>query len=186
MRDFKLEDELDLEIVKGYREGGDFRIRIVNVEKFHKISWKDVLILDTAFSIDILTIDYLLSYFFLKYFDKDLFYNKQRYDIEYGFVEEFEWYLTDNFYTYPMIENMIKEIKEVIYLLLNDYDSQRLTPLKDMYNDFGENRMKDDIFDKNVLENISEIVTFYNNFIIEISQLMGENQTESLISIMGP
>lgn len=138
----------------------------------------------------------------LKYFDDELPENLQRYDnhvVTYtnGIQTTFEWYLTYNYYTMQSIQEMINEIKSIIELLKDDYNSTKLDYIKEdydwiLYLDHRVNT-KNLPYDKNerikLTENYKDvIINFYNRFIKYMENMIKEGKEKgyTLISLMGP
>lgn len=138
----------------------------------------------------------------LKYFDDELPENLQRYDnhvVTYtnGIQTTFEWYLTYNYYTMQSIQDMINEIKNIIELLKDDYNSTKLDYIKEdydwiLYLDHRVNT-KNLPYDKNerikLTENYKDvIINFYNRFIKYMENMIKEGKEKgyTLISLMGP
>lgn len=140
-------------------------------------------------------VDQYLTPFLYKYFDKNLDANKCRSD-----ANNFEWYLTHNFYTYESINRILTDIKDTIKALsignVTEYTSQlkvkrgiaasKLIYAKDLTTEqiaeYNENRPKEDD------TAIELIIDFYNRFVYRIEYMMkiGEEKGYNLISFMGP
>lgn len=106
-----------IEIIEGHDPSSYFWFRPVILKETGKILWDEVVKLEEEFSIEEGDIECFLSYFLYKYFDENLTYNKRRYEYDVGYISDFEWYLTHNFYTYDALTEMVKEIDEVATLL---------------------------------------------------------------------
>lgn len=92
----------EIEIKENHDSGGYFWIRPVKIEHVSKITWDNVEELNEEISIEEGDVDCFLAYFFYKYFDGELFYNKNRFEGE-EYIKGFQWYLTFNFFTYETI-----------------------------------------------------------------------------------
>ena len=69
--------------------------------------------LDDEISIDEEDFKAYLYPFFKKHFDRNLEYNRLRYDnLDERYITYFEWCLEYNFYTYPMVESICRELEE--------------------------------------------------------------------------
>ena len=73
-------------------------------------------------SIEESDISCFLAYFLQKYFDPDLIYNRNRSEVLEDYDENiFQWYLTENYYTYDTMEEMLRDILNVTDMLIHDY-----------------------------------------------------------------
>ena len=114
-----------------------------------------------------------------------------------GIQTTFEWYLTYNYYTMQSIQDMINEIKSIIELLKDDYNSTKLDYIKEdydwiLYLDHRVNT-KNLPYDKNerikLTENYKDvIINFYNRFIKYMENMIKEGKEKgyTLISLMCP
>lgn len=147
---------------------------------------------DEAISIEEEDIRSFLFPLLKKYFNPDLVENKNRFETD----DEFEWYLTNNYYQFDSIEKMIKEIKEIINLLKNDYYNSKLNFIKE---DYGWILYHDSRIDnrnipakeqcEELIKNYTdEIINFYKRFIYCLQKMMisGEKEGYNLISVIGP
>ena len=137
---------------------------------------------------------------FKKHFDKELPENKSRYEeLPEGtrYITWFEWYLTENFYTYNSIEAVLADIEEVAAILENDYDDARLDfirkGLRNLYVYLpeywhAEEKLTDEEADRVARENQKHILDFYRRFVEHIRAMMvvGEAAGYKLISVCGP
>lgn len=135
-------------------------------------------------------VDCFLSYFLYKYFDANLTYNKRRYEDDLGYISGFEWYLTYNFYTYDVLNEMVKEIEEVASLLESDYNNSRLNDIKKKFSIFYMCDRNDADYinrdDTAIPKHISVVIDFYHRFSKRITSMMENNKNTTIISIMGP
>lgn len=138
----------------------------------------------------------------LKYFDDNLPENLQRLDnhtvsLVDGTQTTFEWYLTYNYYTMQSIQDMINEIKSIIELLKDDFNSTKLDYIKEdydwiLYLDHRVNtkNLPDDKNERiKLTENYKDlIINFYNRFIKYMENMIEEGGKNGykLISFMGP
>ena len=138
------------------------------------------------------------KYFFYKYFDKNLKENRER-ELDYPneSYDEFEWYLTDNFYTYETIEKMLVDIDNVALLLQNDYDNEYLTKIKEDFspiymmteeenNKYLYYKQNDEVCNKLKKEHINVVIDFYNRFTARMRKMLNNAKQYNIISIMGP
>ena len=98
--------------------------------------------------------------------------------------KHFEWYLTDNFFKYGVVKEMIAELEKVITLLKTDSDNTYLDDYKEAFKD-GFSYKNDD--GPKVLDaHYAEIIDFYNRFIKSLKEMMEKYPYAGKISIMGP
>ena len=136
-----------------------------------------------------------LTPFLYQYFDKDLDANKHRSD-----ADDFEWYLTRNFYTYESTNSILADIKDTVDALstgrVTEYTTQlkvkrgtasnELIYAKDLTAEqvatYNENRPQEDD------TSIELIIDFYNRFVYRMEYMMkvGKEKGYDLISFMGP
>lgn len=122
---------------------------------------------------------------------KNLTYNKRRYDESFGcYISGFEWYLSNNFYTYDRLKETVKEIEEAASLLKSDYNNPRLDDIKKEFSIFYMYSQDDPDYinrDKTALQkHISVVIDFYHRFSKRITEMMENNKNTTIISIMGP
>ena len=199
-----MNDEI-IEITEGHDPSSYFWIRPVKVSDMTKDA-NDTDNVDEyrklEISIEEENIRAFLFPLLLKYFDDELPENLQRYDnhvVTYtnGIQTTFEWYLTYNYYTMQWIKDMRNEIKSIIELLKDDYNSTKLDYIKEdydwiLYLDHRVNT-KNLPYDKNerikLTENYKDvIINFYNRFIKYMENMIKEGKEKgyTLISLMGP
>ena len=190
-------DQYNTEILWGHDTSSYFWIR--PVESFKADYYNpEVNYAEDEISVEEGYVDSFLYYFLNKYYDAALPFHQKR---EYG--ERFEWYLTDNFYTYPVLEQMIAEIKEKSRMLAEDYDNPALDEMKKFYSIFdlgyphksaleSETDEYEIFFDIDVdeeqfkKENIGVAIDFYNRFCWILQLMMEHNPDNEFISFMGP
>ncbi len=182
-----------IEIVEGHAPSSYFWFKPVHVNISYKIVMDDDIDeLQEEFSIEEGYVDCFLKYFFYKYFDPDWECNKNRFEYGIGYIREFEWYLTHNFYTYETIEKMCEEMLIKAELLECDFDNPDLTKLKENFSVYYicENRDTDYIVGDNspnaMKRHIRVVVHFYRHFVKRLTQMMENNPETNIISIMGP
>ncbi len=137
---------------------------------------------------------------FERHFDKDLPENKGRYE-EWPegrkYMTEFEWYLTDNFYTYDKMVLVLHDIELVANRLENSYEDTRLDFLREGLRHLPDympeywhldTKLSDSEADKITSANRSHIVDFYRRFVKSIREMMqaGEKAGYNRISVCGP
>ena len=113
------------------------------------------------------------------------------------YLTGFEWYLTENFYSYKSIDTILKEIEELAHLLAIDYDNDKLDFLRagfehlpnyiPRYWRMSEKLSRDEV-DEIVRENIGQVVDFYSRFVRSLRSMMesGKKAGYELISVCGP
>ena len=169
-----------------------FYFHPVIIEKKSKITEDDVRYLDEKFLIEEGDIECFLFYFLKKYFDENLLYNRERYDECEGYIHHFEFYLTDNFYTYETLEKMCDEILDVARLLETDYNNAQLDSIKEFFSVFYLcDREDPDYQNRNTSKeamqrHIGAVIDFYRRFVDRLRIMMKNNQDTDLISVMGP
>ena len=181
-----------IEIKEGNDPSSYFDFTPVIIEKTSKITEDDTKYLEEKFVIEEGDIECFLFYFLKKYFDEDLLYNRERYDECGGYIRHFEWYLTDNFYTYETLEKMCDEILDVARLLETDYDNPQLDGAKEFFSIFYLCDMEDpDYQNRNtsneaIQRHIGVVTDFYRRFAKRLRKMMKNNPNANLISVMGP
>lgn len=182
--------EFQIEIIEGHDTSSYFWFRPVILKEKGKILYDEVVELEEEISIEEGDVECFLSYFLYKYFDKNLTYNKRRYEQGMGYISNFEWYLTHNFYTYDVLAEMIKEIDEVAALLESDYNNPRLDDIKKNFSIFymcAQNDIDYINHDNTVIQkHVSVVIDFYRRFTKRIAAMMENNKNTKVISIMGP
>ena len=117
---------------------------------------------------------------------------------EYG--ERFEWYLTDNFYTYDAVQDILSDIKNTIDALTSGRENEFTLKLKEkrgtatfelvyaknltdeQIKEHNDNRPKEDDTE------IELIIDFYQRFIYRMEYMIkvGKEKGYEYISFMGP
>ncbi|MEG2625139.1 MAG: hypothetical protein RR956_02570, partial [Christensenella sp.] len=155
-----------------------------------KITLGNVLECNEEFSIEEDNVNCFIYYFLYKYFDKNLIYNKCRYENRNGFIGDFEWCLTHNFYTYATLFSMLDEIDNVALLLKSNYDDPSLSVVKKHFSIFYMCSQECDDYkssnDKAIPQHIDVVINFYNRFSSRMRKMMKNNMNAQLISVMGP
>ena len=139
---------------------------------------------------------------FKKHFDKDLPENKGRYEEypsekERRYITWFEWYLTENFYTYDNIEAVLKEIEETAEMLEENYDAPRLNGMRKGFRNLPDympeywhldKKLTEEKADKVARENKKHILDFYRRFVQKLRDMMAAGKVAGykLISVCGP
>lgn len=182
--------EFQIKIVEGHDPSSYFWFRPVILKESGVILWDEVTVLGEEFSIEEGDVDCFLSYFFYKHFDENLTYNKRREEEIEDRIHGFEWYLTDNFFTYDGLREMVKDIEETAALLETDYDNPRLDDVKEKFSIFYMCSRDDEDWmnpnDTSVRRHISVVIDFYHRFTKRITAMMDNNKGTNVISIMGP
>ena len=140
-------------------------------------------------------VDQYLTPFLYKYFDSELEANKNRSD-----ANDFEWYLTHNFFTFDSMESILKDINDTIDALSSGKETEYTRKLKvkrgtathellcakdlteEQIAEYNANRPKEDDTE------IELIIDFYHRFIYRIEYMLkvGKEKGYNLISFMGP
>lgn len=182
--------EFQIEIIEGHDPSSYFWFQPVILKESGKILWDEVIELEEEFSIEEGDIECFLSYFLFKYFDRELSYNKRRFEHGVGYVSGFEWNLTHNFYTYDGLMKMTKEIDEVAALLELDYNNPCLDDIKKNYSIYYMCNQSDADYinrdDSAIQNHISVVIDFYHCFTKRIIKMMENNKNTTVLSIMGP
>ncbi len=180
----------EIEIIEGHDTSSYFWFRPVVVKNTYRVEDEDVLELNEEFSIEEDDVYCFLEYFFRKYFDEKLIYNKNRYESDDKSVEGFEWYLTHNFYTYETLYAMSEEIRQTASLLETDFDSPLLDDVKRHYAYCMCPPNRANWFSRNAPGRIYKyryvVSKFYRRFVNRLHRMMKNNPSTNLISIMGP
>lgn len=179
-----------IEIIEGHDPSSYFWFRPVQILRPDQITWDEVRELPDEFSIEEGDVACFLSYFFHKYFDRDLLYNKNRYESGEFIDRGFEWYLTHNFYTYETARQMCEEIVRTADLLDKDYDDPALDEVKKEFSIYylcSEDSEDWITGNQGAIRNYVGVITdFYRRFADRLRKMMDENPETDLISIMGP
>lgn len=180
----------EIKIINGQDPSSYFCFFPVEIPYPDKVVWDEIIGYDDVFSIEEGDVDCFLSYFLFKFFDKELIYNKNRFECGKYMNTGFEWYLTHNFFTYDTLRNMVTEILEVAKLLLSDFDHPSLTNIKEQYsifymcpqdcNDWIQGKQS------SMRQHIGVVVDFYHRFSARLTTMMNNNPSTNILSIMGP
>ena len=132
-----------------------------------------------------------LSPFLDKYFDAELDANKKRVDYysedddgneEPVYIQTFEWYLTQNYYTFDSVLNIIKDIRNTIDSLSSGKENVFTAKIREKRGFSTWDRMEE-------VNNPTElIINFYRrlNYRLEYMLTVGKENGFNLISFMGP
>ena len=193
-----------IEVEEWHNYGDSFWLMPVRVKDISKnCAYSDNLdcMEDEEISISESSFEDFLYPVFKKHFDKDLSENRQRWESysseERKYVKGFEWYLTNNFYTYDSMDEVLKEIEETATILEKDYDAPRLNELRKGFGNLPDympgywqrkEMMSEDEADRMVRENKAYILGFYRRFVDSIRSMIkaGEAAGYKLISVCGP
>lgn len=184
-------NKFSIEIIEGHDSSSYFWFNPVLVKESSKIILDDdIHEFDEEFSIEQGDIECFLVYFFFKYFDENLLINKNRYEYGMGFIHDFEWHLTHNFYTYATLNKMAEAILSIANLLESDYDNTILSDVKKGFSIFYMcNRDYEDYKagDDSAIENhVGVVIDFYRRFAHRLKKMMESNPQTEIISIVGP
>ena len=201
----------EIGIVDGHDSSSYFWIMPVRVIDFSNTNSLDnVAEMQSAeISIEEDDVAQYLTPFLYKYFDAELEANKKR--VEYRWidddgneqtstVDDFEWYLTHNFFTFDSIKNILKDISDTIDALSSGRETEYTIELRKkrgfatnelLYaKDMSEEQIKE--YNENrPTENDTEtelIIDFYKRFLYRMEYMLkvGEEKGYNLISFMGP
>lgn len=116
-----------------------------------------------------------LNYFLLKYFDDELIENKIKMgNVSYKDKTNFEWDGKDNFYTLDNIILMRDEMKNISWMLSNDYDNPDLNDYKEKtFEKVSEEKFKNEL---------DEVTDFYNNICDYFDSLLDLEDDKYIIS----
>lgn len=130
--------------------------------------------------------DSCLKYWFYKYYDKNYDYNLRRPESLFENNNNFEWYLTENYYSYSTMEKMCEEILEVADLLETDYNNQSLDEIKKSF--FVPYKIsKDERQDDDYIKTHAYLfIDFYRRFVSKIRKIMNRNKDTDVFTITGP
>lgn len=175
----------EIGIVDGHDNSSYFWIMPVRVIKSDNTNELDSVaeMRSIEISIEELDIYHYLTPFLYKYFDDELEANRRRIEFHYtddegneciNYVKGFEWYLTNNFYTFESVSKMIDDIKDTIDALSSNNENEYTNKLK--------KNGGIEIHSENI------IIDFYNRFIYRMEYMMkvGAENGYNLISFMGP
>jgi len=185
-----MSEKFEIKIIEGHNYSSYFWFKPVIIAREDKVEYDDVTELEEEFSIEEGDVECFLYYFFAKFFDKELPFNKNRYELGEYIENTFEWYLTYNFYTYETAEAMIKEILETAHLLETDYNNSSLEELKKDFSiyymcpyDCPDYKSGNEAA---IQKHISVVISFYRRFAERLSLMIKNNPSANIISIMGP
>ena len=181
-------------VIQGHDSGAAFWIQPVKCHSDKNFDWDTVEeCSEEEVSLDEGDVEGFLAFFFRKYFDDSLIYNRERMD---DYTRKpmdaiFEWYLTHNFYTYDTMSNMLNEIEQ--YACLIEQEGIHCLPpalLKDWIGWFrfeNDEKTDDDETIKQIAaENIMLVADYYKRFVGFIRTMMKRKPDWPLISVMGP
>lgn len=139
---------------------------------------------------------------FKQYFDGNLLENKNRWESypsepERKYIGGFEWYLTDNFYTFDAIENVLRDIELTAEVLEKDYDDPRLDKVRKGLRNLPvylpgywrrEKELTEAEADAIARDHREHVLDFYRRFVKSIKDMMvaGKAAGYKLISVCGP
>lgn len=116
-----------------------------------------------------------------KYFDSELEANKNRVDYYWkdddgneqaAYVKCFEWYLTNNYYSFDSVNKVLADLSDTIDALSSGRETEYTKKLREGYGSASK----------------EQIIDFYRRFIFRMEYMMkiGEENGYDLISFMGP
>lgn len=169
------------EIIIGHDPGSCCWFRLVKCHSKVLIESRDIERSDCELSIEIGDVESLLAYFLLKYFDKELVYNRRQRESSFFLFEkrcraaQFEWYLEHNFYTKKTVRLMLDDISSVADAL-EAFDAANI-PIELLNSDCAY------FVDA---ESAETAVAFYRRFVEHMANMLNENPEWPLLSVMGP
>ena len=179
-----------IEIIEGHGCSSFWLCPVIPKEQGEIGQWEDVTRLEEEISIDEDDVWCFLYYFFAKYFDSDLTYNKRRRGDEGEPLSRFEWNLEHNFYTYGTLRKMLGEIQKTADLLECDWENPRLDEVKKNFSIlYMCHPDHEDYLNRNesaVKTHISVVTDFYRRFVKRLSTMMDNNPDTNVLSVMGP
>ena len=191
---FEPVSDFRIEIKEGPDSSSYFYISPVKVPEniINCIDDSHVITPHDLFTIEEGDVECFLRYFLLKYFDPELIYNKNRSQVLIDHYDnDFEWYLTFNYYTYATIAKMCDDILRTADMLMFDYDNPALDDIKKEFSIFYMTDYDDEDHRQNVPPSIIKkhiyvVVDFYLRFVYRIRQSMNNNPDYDLIYFEGP
>ena len=180
----------EIEIIDGHDSSSYFWIMPVRIIDPRNTADTDCVAEMRAIEISIeeLDVEEYLSPFLFRHFDKDLDANKNRIDTSWTdeegndhceYYEDFEWWLTYNFYTFEAIRNMLKDIRETIGALTQGTETEYTKELL---------KRGDHATPEQFLAQRDLLIDFYERFLYRMEYMLkvGEENGYDLISFMGP
>lgn len=123
-----------------------------------------------------------LKPFLYKYFDNKLEANKH--------ITNFEWHLTNNFYTFDSIRAIIKDLNDTKDALLNGRTNEYTSELKVKYTNMSVEEVEKYNKDRTTADDTPAkmIANFYERLVYRLEYMLrvGEENGYNLISVMGP
>ena len=187
------------EIIKGHDGGACFWIQPVKVHARKCFDYDAVEECpEEEISLDEEDVYSFLDYFFRKYFDEYLLYNRERKEDCSGnpgwpMAPVFEWYLTHNFYTHEKAEKMAADMENYANDLENNGLDAVLEEMKERYLiAFNPRVVKQDLHwnakacRANIEQKLPDLIGYYRGVAFHIREMMKNNPDRPLISIMGP
>ncbi len=190
---FEPASDYRIEIKEGTDSSSYFYIRPIKVpeDKLERIEDGFVFSGD-ALSIEESYVECFLRYFVDKFFDSDLIYNRNRVEVlEDGYENVFQWYLTENFYTYETMEKMCRDMTDTADMLIHDFYNPALDEVKENFSllymtDYDNVDHERDVSPSVMKKHIFVVVDFYLKFVYRIRQMIDNNPDFDLISFEGP
>ena len=155
----------EIEIRDGHGGGSDFVIYPVKIVDYPSINRMNntVDMRRVLISVEEDDVYHYLYPFLLKYFDDDLYANRNRPE------SGFEWYLTDNFFTLDSVRHILSDINDTIEALLSGRDNEYTGKL-------------------GIDDHQEKIIDFYRRFTYRMEYMINISAEKGypLISFMGP
>ncbi len=201
----------EIRIIDGHDSSSYFWIMPIKVLNYSDTNdWENTAsMISLEISIEEDDVDQYLAPFLYRYFDDELEANKKRVDV-YWIDDEgneriqyhsgFQWNLTENFYTFLSVRNIINDILNTIDALLTGRETEYAKKIREKRGFatwklvYARNMTEEQIKRYNEArpkENTTEvgmIVDFYRRFISRLENMIktGEENGYDLITFMGP
>lgn len=200
-----------IQIIDGHNSSSYFWIQPVRVVDYTNTNDIDAVeeMSSAEISIEEDDVYKYLTPFLYRYFDIDLDANRLRFDYlgtdddgndERDYIEDFEWYLTHNFYTFDAVKAIISDLNDTIDALSTGRENEYTAKLKIKRG--SETRL---LFSSRTMsaEEVAEynrnrstvddtsadmVIDFYKRLIYRLEYMMriGGEKGYNLISVMGP
>ncbi|STZ62877.1 Uncharacterised protein [Moraxella lacunata] len=189
----------DIEIIEGFGSGGTFNVgsRDTNPDEYFDDKSMVDFTLDEDFAFPFV-VKFLQNHFCSHDQPKD-YYHDENGELVLEERTEFDWH-DINYYTYEIMDKVLKDIKEGAYLLWHDFDNPTLDELKAYFRKIGF----DYLFIKEFYPNLSWkalseqeqndfikhhvyfVIRFYHRFMDKTTNIMNENPNNRFVFFAGP
>ena len=201
----------EIRIIDGSYGSSFFDIMPVRIIDYSDTNSPDTVaeMLSCSISVEEDDVDQYLTPFLFKYFDPELKANRMRDyrrwvdnngEEHISYVNNFDWYLTHNFFTYDTMAKILTDIKDTVNSLSAGRDNEYTATLKEKRGtatyqlvyakDLSDEQIKA-YNDSRPREDDTEtelIIDFYRRFVYRMEYMMtvGKEKGYDLISFMGP